>query len=131
MLLLPWKNVVVPGGEDKIEGVEEVVGDIGSVDNMEVPGGEDVSVGVEEVVGERPKESVDQGGVLSGGDASTIGGVYGMEEMEGGVDVGGAEGGAGSGDNGGGSGVEPIHHIPRWRLREILAHAEGECILLV
>ena len=52
-----------------------------------------------------------------------------MEGMEGGG--GGAEGGAGSGGNVGDGGVEPIHHIPRWRLREILAHAEGECVLLV
>ena len=27
-----------------------------------------------------------------------------------------------------GSTVEPIPLIPRWRLRDILAHAEGECI---
>ena len=27
--------------------------------------------------------------------------------------------------------VEPVHHMPVWRLREILAHAEGKCIMLV
>ena len=26
--------------------------------------------------------------------------------------------------------VEPVHHIPRRRLYEILAHAEGECIVI-
>ena len=131
----------VTGGAESVEvplnvgggaGVEES-NDIGAVENMVVPGGEDISGGVEEVAGERPKESVNPEGILDGGDANTVGGVYGMDgmETEGGVGGGGAEGGAGGGGNGDSSGVEPIHHIPRWRLREILAHAEGECILLV
>ena len=151
----------VTGGAESVEvplnvgvgaGVEES-NDIGAVENMVVPGGEDISGGVEEVAGERPKESVnsDVGGaipkgedlvecgkpnseaILDGGDANTVGGVFGMDgmETESGVGGWGVEGGAGGGGNGDSSGVEPIHHIPRWRLREILAHAEGECILLV
>ena len=76
--------------------------------------------------------SVDGGDGL-GGDNGVTGGIEGV----GGASVGGGDGfggdesigGEGIGDNG--SPVEPIPLIPRWRLREILAHAEGECILLL
>ena len=53
--------------------------------------------------------------------------VYGMGGVEG-QGIGGAEGGSG-GMTGGN--IEPVHRMPRWRLREILAHAEGECIISV
>ena len=35
------------------------------------------------------------------------------------------------GEDTSGISVNPIPLIPRWRLREILAHAEGECIMLL
>ena len=80
--------------------------------------------------------SVGGGNRLGGGDGAT-GGIDIDVEGVGGVSVGGGDGfggddgigGGGVGDNG--STVEPIPLIPRWRLREILAHAEGECILLL
>ena len=45
--------------------------------------------------------------------------------------------GGGEGDNSvvgedtSGINAEPMPLIPRWRLRDILAHAEGECMMLV
>ena len=53
--------------------------------------------------------------------------VYGMGGVEG-QGIGGAEGGS---DGMTGGNIEPVHRMPRWRLREILAHAEGECIISV
>ena len=61
----------------------------------------------------------------TGGDIGAEGEVEGDvgANMGGGNELGG--GGDEIGENG--SPVVPIPLIPRWRLREILAHAEGEC----
>ena len=62
------------------------------------------------------------------------GGVGGDDGVGGGDGVGGEDGAGGGNavnDNEDGSGIDPIPLIPRWRLREILAHAEGECIMLL
>ena len=122
-----------PGGDNLIEGVGEVAGDVSVMDKMEVEGGEVQGRGAEGLVGEKPKEVIIPGEVLGGDDDNTMGGVYGMDGLgtEGGVGEEGAEGGATVSGSEESSGVEPVHHIPRWRLREILAHAEGKCILLV
>ena len=122
------------GGESQIgEGAEVVM-------NVSGGGGE---TGAEEAIGEREKGgSIGEGdnGVNNGGGADEA--IGGAEEGDG-VSVGGGEDGAVGGDGGsGGNGmdvggdrsgnnVHPIPLIPRWRLREILAHAEGECIVLL
>ena len=66
-----------------------------------------------------------------GGNFGASGGIEGvMDDSVGGGDgFGGDENVGGDGNGDSGSPVEPIPLIPRWRLREILAHAEGECIL--
>ena len=69
--------------------------------------------------------------MLGGNDGNNMGGVHGMDGFgtEGGVE--GAEGGANVSGGVESISVEPVHHMPVWRLREILAHAEGKCIMLV
>ena len=48
-----------------------------------------------------------------------------------GLGLGSEMGGGGDELGANGSPVVPIPLIPRWRLREILAHAEGKCIYFV
>ena len=125
--------------EDAIDGAVggvEVSDDIDGekVDKCAV-GGLEVPVAEEAIGG--AKESMEN--VLEEGE---IGGGVG-NEREGGEDVygmggfeefgsGGAEGVSGANVSGGAeSVVEPVHHIPRWKLYEILAYAEGECIMSV
>ena len=108
-----------PGDNSVIGGGRGVAWEV--VDSVEVEGGEIGDGGVEGLVGEKPK---------GGDDDGSIGGIYGMEEV-GGVGEEGGEGGATASGSVEGSVVEPVHHIPVWRLREILAHAEGKCMLLV
>ena len=82
--------------------------------------------GEEEVKGEKDKGNVEGGGGdgSSGSTESVSGGAEGVlgDNNGGGEDVSGAN----SGIN-----VRPVPLITRRRLREILAHAEGECIMLV
>ena len=124
------EDAVVPG--EGVGDVDRVDGDGGAVGGVEVPVVRDMERGGEELSREVPKEGGIGGNVVE--DSNSVEDVYGMGGFEGHSGVGGgAEGGSGdtgvSGDVD--SVVEPIHHIPRWRLREILAHAEGECILCV
>ena len=127
------ESVVVPGGDGLGAGVERVVGDIGAMGSVEVPIIGEIGGGAEALIEEVVKVDGNGEDVLD--DSNTVGDVYGMGGLEANDGVGGgAESGAGGAGGSGdmdGSGVEPIHHVPRWRLREILAHAEGECILLV
>ena len=108
---------------DEIDMVE---GSGGAVGGVEVP-----VVGEKEKGGEEPSREVPaEDGARENVANENVGveDVYGMGEFEG---NGGAEGGCGASGVSGDSVVEPVHHIPRWKLREILAHAEGECILSV
>ena len=102
------------GNPEKLEG--------GAVGGAEVPviGGN--KRGVEHASRQVQTEGEVVGNVIHGAAS-----VYGMGGVEG-QGNGGAEGGDG-GVTGGN--IEPVHRMPRWRLREILAHAEGECILSV
>ena len=147
------------GAENIIVGAAEVpidVGGGGGGEVIDVVGG----VGTEEHIGEKEKETIggnggDGGGVivgegnpgdvntggnsnLEGGEetdgASAIGGVGGGDGVSGEDGVGGEDGAGGDNevyDNEDSGGIDPIPLIPRWRLREILAHAEGECIMLL
>ena len=109
-----------PGNMGAIGGEVGLAGEV--VDKVEVGGCGIEDRGAEEFVGERPK----------GGDGDgSLGGIYGMEEVGGVGDEGGEGGDTASGSVEGSVVVEPVHHIPVWRLREILAHAEGKCMLLV
>ena len=122
----------------------EVVGLINEVKDAEVPGDsvgnldklDGGAVGGEEVpvIGgnkrgvEQSSRQVQTEGEIVGNTIHGAENIYGMGDAEG-HGSGGAEGG----DSGvaGGSIIEPVHHMPRLKLREILAHAEGECILSV
>ena len=109
-------NVFVEGedvGGDDFGGVIEGAG-TSDVD-VDAIGGE---VKVEDV---KERESVEGGG----GEGGSVGG--GAEDA-----IGGGSGG-GDGDSGATnvSNLRPVPLITRRRLREILAHAEGECIVLV
>ena len=116
----------------KVEGLSDnnIVGGAGgvteefsAVNNVDVEGGVIVDGGAEEMVGEKAK---------GGDEDNDMGGIYGMEEVRiGGVSGEGGEGDATASGSVEGSVIEPIHHIPVWRLREILAHAEGDYMLLV
>ena len=140
----------VNGGAEGGEGMAEVpdiVGAGGEICAMDVM--EEVETTSRDNVGEKSKEGgevvlgedvdVSGGGIGASveveGDMDVLGGEIGGGGEEGGnVDVsgsgGGGVGGVPSGDSSrdNGSTVEPIPLIPRWRLRDILAHAEGECI---
>ena len=107
--------------------VEEVMIPIGDIDVVEATNNDN----------EVFNSTMEDGGGAKGGEGDGLGGDIGAcGGMEGNMNnsVGGGdgfggdrnEGGGNIGDNG--SPVEPIPLIPRWRLREILAHAEGECI---
>ena len=122
----------------------EAVGLVNEVKDAEVPGNgvgnpdkpEGGAVGGEEVpvIGgnkrgvEQSSRQVQTEGEIVGNTILGANNMYGMGGAEG-HGSGGAEGG----DSGvtGGSVIEPVHHMPRWKLREILAHAEGECIISV
>ena len=108
--------------------VEKVDG--GAVGGLEVPVVEDVKGGAKESI----SNVLEEGEIGRSVGSEREGGedVYGMGGFE---EFGsrGAEGGVSGADVGGGAEcvVEPVHHIPRWKLYEILAHAEGECIVSV
>ena len=129
------------GREDLVEGavggvevpddinvdVEKVDG--GAVGGLEVPVVEDVKGGAKESI----SNVLEEGEIGMSVESERGGGedVYGMGEFEV-FSNRGAEGGVGGADVGGAECVvEPVHHIPRWKLYEILAHAEGECIVSV
>ena len=118
-------GVEVPG---KNVSADNIDGD--AVGGLEVPIGE-TTKGGGEVSSNNVLEEGEIGGTVTidndGGE--DIYGMGGFEECSGrGADdsVGGVGVGAGVS-----SVVEPVHHIPRWKLYEILAHAEGECIMSV
>ena len=135
------KNVGIKEGDEEREvdgavGGAEVPCDVdvenvggGAVEGLEVP------VLVESRGGARDSlENVLEEGEIEGGVGNNRGGgedVLGMGGFEE-FGCGGAEG-VSSGNISGGaeSVVEPVHHIPRWKLYEILAHAEGECVISV
>ena len=148
------------GAEIIIGGAAEVPNNVGGGEGGEVMddiGAARNTLVTEEQIGEKEKETTgignggDGGGVIVG--ESNLGGANiggesnlgGGEETDGASVVGGiggedgvgGEDGAGGGnevyDNEDSSGmnIDPIPLIPRWRLREILAHAEGECIMLL
>ena len=138
------------GGEGMAE-VQDIVDAGGEVCAMNVM--EEVETTIGDNVGEKSKEGgggvvVEDVDVLGGeiganveveGDGDVMGGEIGASGEAGGdVDVSasrgsGVGGGVPSGDSSrdSGSTVDPIPLIPRWRLRDILAHAEGECIYSV
>ena len=94
--------------------MEEVVGSFEDNGGNERGGDEEGGEGIR-------VDSVDN----TGGDVS----VQGEVEGDNSANVGEGSGCSGGGDEIGpnGSPTVPIPLIPRWRLREILAHAEGEC----
>ena len=108
------------GGEDMLGGGAGLSVDVGA--NQGAEGGE-------EPKGEKEKGN----GSIDGGDGNSVVGSN--------VSVDGASGGAGEGGGanigggedvgavGGGVNISPIPLIPRRRLREILEHAQGECIM--
>ena len=108
-------NVFVEGedvGGDVFGGVVEGAGASGI--NVDAVGGE---VKLEDV---KERESVEGGGgegSVSGGGEDAIGG--------------GSGGGGGDSEGVNVANLRPVPLITRRRLREILAHAEGECIVLV
>ena len=126
-------------GEEIIDGAvggAEVPGDVdvenvgkGAVEGLEVP------VLVESRGGARDSlENVLEEGEIEGGVGNNreggedVLGMGGFEEFG----CGGAEGVSSANVSGGAeSVVEPVHHIPRWKLYEILAHAEGEYVISV
>ena len=118
-------SVISGGGEGMLGGgagpsIDVVVGA-----NLGAEGGEG------EVKGEKEKGNIPSGG---GDDSSVIGSNVSIDGASGGAEeVGGANIGGGEdvGAVNGGVNISPIPLIPRRRLREILAHAEGECIMLV
>ena len=123
------------GGEGNMSGGAE------ALDNVSGGGG---AMGAEEPKGEKEKgasltgdegvNAVNIGGDVEGspggaeeGDSASVGGGeddVGGDSAGGGIEVDG-------GEDTSGISVNPIPLIPRWRLREILAHAEGECIMLL
>ena len=111
------KDAEVPGS-----GVGNPEPEGGAVGGEEVP----VIAGNKRGVGHASRQVQTEGEVLGNVmDGATN--VYGMGGVEG-QGIGGAEGGS---DGMTGGNIEPVHRMPRWRLREILAHAEGECIISV
>ena len=118
-------------GEDIIGGAEMDTNEVGDIDNTYIT--------VEEVVRDGANNDKDnEGGDGEGGEKSKVEEIVNVsenvgagDEVEGsiGASVGGGDGLGGDGSEIGenGSPVVPIPLIPRWRLREILAHAEGKC----
>ena len=66
-----------------------------------------------------------------GDEQNVIGGVDSEQDVVGGVGAGAGPNSVGGGNvsGSGGVNVSPIPLIPRRRLREILEHAQGECII--
>ena len=124
------ENLVDPnsgavGGVDVADGNDTKVGmDGGVIGGIEVPveGAEERNNNMEE------EGEIDNSGELNRDRDENDSGMGGPEVHSG----GGAVGGGGAAVEGGNveSVVEPVHHIPRRRLYEILAHAEGECIVI-
>ena len=134
-------GVEVPNVE--VNAVDGVGGSVGEVGGAEVPLLGEKEKGEKEKGGENSRREVPCKG--NGGEETTevpdnggretidsnnigVGDIYGMGDCTG---VGGGVGGCGGSSAGYEGIVEPVHHVPRWKLREILAHAEGECILSV
>ena len=113
---------------------------------MDTDGGNEVDnshISMEEVVNIMDDtEGDDKGHYREGGGEIGVGELANVSENNGaevevkedvGEDVGGGNEMGGGGDEVGanGSPVVPLPLIPRWRLREILAHAEGKCSCVV
>ena len=119
-------GVEVP--DEGITNVDSVDG--GAVGGVEVPIAENIEGGGEETINDVLEEGeIGRSVAIDRDGGEDIYGMGGFDERGG----GGAEGGVGGAGVGGDvdSVVEPVHHIPRWKLYEILAHAEGECIVIV
>ena len=118
-------------GEEGVGGAVMETNEEGEIDNDYIT--------MEEVVrdaGDNDKDK--EGGNGEGGEKSKVEEIVNIGENVGaeggtegniGANVGGGDGLGGDGSEIGeyGSPVTPIPLIPRWRLREILAHAEGKC----
>ena len=117
------------GGVEVSDDIDVEKVDKSAVGGLEVPVVEEARGGAKE-----PMENVLEEGEIGRGVGNEREGgedIYGMGGFEE-FGSGGAEGVSGANVSGGAeSVVEPVHHIPRWKLYEILAHAEGECIMSV
>ena len=119
------ENVIGGGGKDILSGGAELSINV------------DVGANLGEGGGEVPKGEKEKGTVPSvgGDDSSVVGSNISVDGASGGAEEsGGANNGGGGEDVGnvsGGINISPIPLIPRRRLREILEHAQGECIILV
>ena len=144
-------NVLVDTGA--VSSVDGAIANISAEDNnkdgevgsMDMDGGGEVGsfITMEEVVnivddnGENCSNSNKEGGNVSDMDvvdniSETIGAEVEVKEDIGANNGGGNEMGGGGDEVGAnGSPVVPLPLIPRWRLREILAHAEGKCNCVV
>ena len=118
-------------GEEGVGGAVMETNEVGEMDNDYIT--------MEEVVGDAGDDDKDkEGGNGEGGEKSKVEEIVNIGENVGaeggtegniGANVSGGDGLCGDGSEIGeyGSPVTPIPLIPRWRLREILAHAEGTC----
>ena len=116
----PYLEQDVSVGASEVQGVE--VPDMSGNDKNVVDddGGAVGGIGEKEKNRDDTIEEVRADGQLENPVADSGSGVGGVSDSR------GAEGGHSNE-----SVIEPVHHIPRWKLREILAHAEGKCILSV
>ena len=105
------------GASSEVQGVEIADMSRNDKDVVDDDGG---AMGEKEKNRDDPIEEVRADGQLGNPEADSGSGVGGVSGSR------GAEGGYSSE-----SVIEPVHPIPRWKLREILAHAEGKCILSV
>ena len=108
------------GAVSEVHGVEVPDMSGNDKDVVDGDGGAMGGIGEKEQNRDDPIEEVRADGQLGNNEADSGSGVRGVSGSR------GAEGGYSSE-----SVIEPVHPIPRWKLREILAHAEGKCILSV
>ena len=120
------------GEEMLLGGIDtdcSVGGDIGDT-NVQIEGGANFISGEESSVGANVHNGEESGGVganvHSGEESGGVGANVNSGEESGGVSVSGGGAHASVGRN-----VGHIPLIPRRRLREILAHAQGECMVLL
>ena len=105
------------GAISEVQGVEIADMSRNDKDVVDDDGG---AMGEKEKNRDDPIEEVRADGQLGNSVADSGSGVGGVSGSR------GAEGGYSNE-----SVIEPVHPIPRWKLREILAHAEGKCIMSV
>ena len=108
------------GAGSEVQGVEVPDMSGNNKDVVDDDGGAMGGIGEKEKSRDEPIGEVRADGQIGNNEADNGSGVGGVSGSR------GAEGGYSSE-----SVIEPVHPIPRWKLREILAHAEGKCILSV